>query len=346
LLNFQLLKLKLTYWFAILLKTVELQLFLMGMSLPILLGWGLPVSVVSWFATPLFAPLFSLFLLCSTLIFFSYFFMLPTWPIVWIMEKVCFVWLTVLSWYKPWWLIGFCVPHPLVLCIAPLSVIGIMHYKKHTHPWQRIWKMSVCIIFYCLLLKMYQYYTEPLIVHIPCNGGTLTVISTHTQTICIDNGTLAKKPPNSAWVEYELLPAITKKTGKTCITHLICLQSSVRSLEIISLLHKHTPLHAIILPFYYESGYSPYIVALHKLQKELYNKESDMHPLIIIHRKTSFTIEIDPQSNIVISNVKEEVASGSKTFLLLQVNGAVANTVLHVRAVKSEKRLPKNSKKD
>jgi hypothetical protein len=317
----------------------------MGMSLPILLGWGLPVSVVSWFATPLFAPLFSLFLLCSTLIFFSYFFMLPTWPIVFVMEKVCFLWLTILSWYKPWWLIGFCVPHPLILCIPPLSVVSIIHYKKHTHPWQRIWKMSASIIFYCLLLKMYQYSQEPLVVQIPCNGNTLTIISTHTQTICIDNGTLAKKPPNIAWIEYELLPAITKKTGKTCITHLICLQSSLRSLEIVSLLHKHTPLQMIILPFYYESGYSPYQRALHKLKKELIDKKSGKHPLKIIQKKGSFTLAIDPQSNIVISDVKEEVASERKTFLLLQVNGTVGNTALHIKAVKSKKRLPKNFKK-
>ncbi|HTM06131.1 MAG TPA: hypothetical protein VL201_02730, partial [Patescibacteria group bacterium] len=164
-----------------------------------------------------------------------------------------------------------------------------------------------------------------------------------TQTICIDNGALAQKPPNNAWIEYELLPAITKKTGKIGITDVICLQSSVRSLEIISLLHKHTPLQTIVIPAYHdEASHSSYHVALNRLKNELTNKDS----LTVINKADSFNLKIHPQSSIIISSSKQEVASQGKTFLLLQVHGTVGNTHVEMKALKIKKMYSKSFKKD
>lgn len=300
------------------------------MSLPILLGWGLPISLVSWFATPLFAPIFSLFLLCSTVIFFSYFLYLPTWPVVWVMEKTCTLWLLILSWYKHWWLIGFCVPHPLVLGIPVVCTLAIMHYKYYVHPWQRILYMSIVIIGYCLALKMYQYMHEPLITSIPCNGSALTIISTHDKTICIDNGCMAKKRPNIAWIEYELLPTITKKTGKTHITHFVCLKSSIRSLEIVKLLNKNSPLTLVIIPVIHSSNTEQYALALQEIKNIL-----SPHSLVLIDKQNRFELVINDQLRILIKNLNQEVSSQKKTFLSLQIYDSLNCIRLESKALKN-----------
>lgn len=327
------------------LKTVELQLFLTGMSLPILLGWGLPISVVSWFATPLFAPLFSLFLLCSTFIFFSYFLYLPTWPVVWTMEQLCSVWLTVLSWYQQWWLIGFYIPHPCILVIPPFVMLAIMHYKNHTHILGRIFKMALFIVGYCLLLKMFQYAQEPLIVTIPCNGSYLTIISTHTSTICIDNGCLAKKAPNNAWIEYELLPTITKHTGKTCITHIICLQCSLRSLEIVKLLDKASPLTLIVIPASHGLQSLPYGQSLKEFKKNILDT-NQQGKLILVDKKNQCTLNITDTLRLIIKNIGKDIASEQKTYLSLQMHNNMDYSILEWKALKSKKSMSKTDKKE
>ena len=109
---------------------LQLQLFLTLTAFPILLAWGLPLSWMSLISTPLFSPLFTLFLLLSSLIFFTELLFLPNALFIYGLEKVAQFWLWILHFENGSWLIGFTKPSFLLLLLCPLSTLFIMHHKK------------------------------------------------------------------------------------------------------------------------------------------------------------------------------------------------------------------------
>src|SRR5260370_32295969 len=84
-------------WQQSLLKSIQLQLFISFISLPFLIGWGLPISLLTPVSTLIFGPFLTCFLLISSLIFFLKLFYVPNAALVSCLELITSVWLAFLN---------------------------------------------------------------------------------------------------------------------------------------------------------------------------------------------------------------------------------------------------------
>src|SRR5579872_7319919 len=142
-------------WRLSLLKALQLQLFLSLISLPFLISWGLPISIMSVFSTILFGPFLTAFLLISSCIFFTQLLHIPNSFFVWLLEIVTTTWQSVLSIHQQWWLIGFTTPPLIVaLCIIPCT-LAILHNKYITTVYVRTTLLALLLIVTCFALKFF-----------------------------------------------------------------------------------------------------------------------------------------------------------------------------------------------
>src|SRR5438552_892464 len=94
-----------------------LQFFLMLISLPILISWGLPISLTTIFGNFFFTPFLTLFLLLSSLLLFFEIAHIPNYFIAYLLDFITRVWYFLLTFDKKYWLIGFAKPSLIVLFI-------------------------------------------------------------------------------------------------------------------------------------------------------------------------------------------------------------------------------------
>lgn len=322
-------------------RILELQLFLTALSTPLLVGWGLPISVVSWFATPLFAPIFSAFLILSSIIFVGYFLYIPLYPFTWALHKTTQLWIWLLSFGSPRWLIGFKQPPLPFLLILPIAAFFIIHYRPFTKAWIRIVLLALAIITFCTSLKLIQYYGYPAIKTIACHNRNIYVVSDRNNTIVIDNGALATKPSNRSWLEYELLPTITKNTGKTAITTIISLQASLRTIETIQLINEHHPLHSVILPPVLSSLTTKLTEKLDELNKEL---AKNNRTITFVDPKKDLILK-NEGNQIIISSLSRHIATQKQNTVLLKAIIETKNTKIEIMPLKKQPFLKKNNNK-
>jgi len=112
---------KIQRWF---LRFIQVQLFITTISLPILLSWGLPISLLSPLGNLIFFPVLVLFLLLSSLVFFFEIIHIPNEWLIYCLEKVTLAWFSILSIGNgATALIGFSKPPKLFLIALPLLTL-------------------------------------------------------------------------------------------------------------------------------------------------------------------------------------------------------------------------------
>ena len=192
---------KITSWIV---RFVQVQLFLTAVSAPILLSWGLPISVLSLLGNLLFFPALVAFLTLSSTIFFLELLHIPNGAPIWCLEKLTSAWLSAMSLTSgPKWLVSFRTPSEYLLILLPLLAFGILYYKK-TSPLSRsvplLALLLVCSFGYLKITGQPTTVVE----QIPCNGGQITLIKSDGTTTLIDPGVLGRRGSASSWAEYTL----------------------------------------------------------------------------------------------------------------------------------------------
>ncbi len=204
-------------------KFVHIQLFITLISLPILVSWGMPISLLTFAGNFFFGPLLSVFLLFSSLIFFFEILHVPNGILIMCLEWVTDLWLKTMSWGTPHMLWALPMPPLLVAIIIPLGALAILHAKIIKH---RI----VAILCYGLFLTIiFAYGTwcnkQPdAITTLDCNNGAVTILHTDKQTCIIDPGVIGRRLSGPSWCEYTLLPHLAKQYGCSIIDHFIIAQ--------------------------------------------------------------------------------------------------------------------------
>jgi hypothetical protein len=228
-------------WYQSLLKSVQLQLFISFISLPFLISWGLPISLLTPISTLIFGPFLTCFLLISSLIFFLELLYIPNALCIWCLERVTSIWLACLNLEQRAWLIGFTNPPLVILLCIPLIAIAITHYKKITTTLMRTSLLALSLIITCAALKLFPY-THDAITMIPCNKGNITLInhpsrsSGRVEIMLIDPGFIASRPNYESLITYTLIPDIIQKTGSMHIDHLIVCKFNKRILDALQFL--------------------------------------------------------------------------------------------------------------
>lgn len=232
-----------------LLNSLQLQLFISFISLPFLIAWGLPISLMSPISTLLFGPFLTIFLLISSLLFFLELFYLPNTILVWLLEKTTSIWISCLQLEQRAWLISFCKPPSIVLFFIPFIALAIIHSKKITCAIRRAILLALFLILTCSLLKFFPYRHHPY-EKIPCNKGEITLIN-HNKILClIDPGYMAARPSYESFISYTLVPEIIQKTGKLEIDHVIICKFNQRILQALTFLASKITIKNIYIPYW------------------------------------------------------------------------------------------------
>jgi hypothetical protein len=244
------------------LSFVHLQAFLTLICLPILILWGLPISILSPLGNIIFSPFLTLFLLLSSLIFFCEILYIPNSLFIWLLDMLTRVWTYILSFQHKYALVGLRIPPLWVLIAIPLLAFCILHYRA-THAKKRAALLLTLLTFAtCAGLKLYSRYHEPIIfiertLKRPAKNlpepevgrapseqrelGSVILARAGREYLLIDPGYIGNSVSATSWVSYTLVPEIIKKTGTLTIDHLVVLQLNGATLEaLITLCNKMT----------------------------------------------------------------------------------------------------------
>lgn len=236
-----------SFVFSWLCRFVYVQYFLMLVSLPILIGWGLPFSMHSALGNLIFTPLITLFLLASCLLFFCTLLNLPCTIPLWLCEQTASVWHGMLSYAQRDWLIG--CPHAAwFITVGPLLVACILlKITQHASGLVKALSMFGAFCTTCVVIQLSAWPMQK--VHtIPCNNDIVTLIMHRNQVTVVDPGSLGGSQSASSWTQYTLAPELVRTTGKTKIDNFVVLRANQTTLKAIISLHKKIRINNLYLP--------------------------------------------------------------------------------------------------
>jgi hypothetical protein len=228
------------------LRFLQLQLFITLVALPILLCWGLPISILSPIGNLIFGPILTAFLFLSSLLFFTQLCGIPNSWIVWGLEHVTQFWLYSMKTDSHPWLFGFARPSFIILILIPAAALIILHLKKIKYVFQSVACLTILLLLFCTYIQVMHSKTCS-IDTLACNKGELTLIHDNAQLVVIDPGVIGQRISAKSWTEFTLMPHLVKMSGKTTIDCLILMQPGGSLFEAIALLIKKIKIRKILL---------------------------------------------------------------------------------------------------
>lgn len=233
------------------LNFIQTQLIVTIVTIPILVGWGLSLSLMSFVGNLIFAPILTIFLMLSSMIFFTELLCIPNSWLILCLEQFTQSWDNVLSCGQSRWLIEFYNPPTLILVAIPIVTFFVMHFGKFTTDKARILALSgiLAVVIFGFLSVQYWHIVAPtnnflnqsiLPIHLTSNGSGSKTSSPHgidiypctpgTITI-VDDGFFSHRPSPEKAVAYELKPYIVKKFGSVSIKELTINRPGKRNFE-------------------------------------------------------------------------------------------------------------------
>jgi len=218
-------------WIA---RFIELQCFLTLVSLPILLFWGLPISLLTFAGNLIFTPFLTAFLLFSTLLFLTYLLHLPDAWLIWLLEQVTRCWHWCLQQATTAWLVPLQKPAFIWCSIIFIGALIIVHVKKP----KKIPHRALLIASYLAVVCIALMYQQPTIAQltIPYGRKEIVIAQEHGIITLNDPAAFGCKPSPQSWIEYTLLPALISNFGTKKIDVVRSDKSSQRVLEAITTL--------------------------------------------------------------------------------------------------------------
>ena len=227
-------------WFV---TFVQVQFFLSLISLPILIAWGLPFSLMTMIGNLIFAPFLTAFLLCSSLVFFTEILHIPNSFCIWLLEKATTIWLWCLQWNSKTWMIGFKLS---VLPFAIIAAILAIIILQHTHWGQRTPSALLYTLLFWIILSTNKILSIPSEVSVTCNKRTVSVHNKDDKLIMIDNGGLGEKINPSSWISYTLMNTLTQQFGTVILDTIYVNQSKLPTLDGLHTLCEETRVNTIV----------------------------------------------------------------------------------------------------
>lgn len=200
---------------------LAIQLYITLVSLPILIAWGIPISVASPIGNMIFSPFLTFFLLLSSIIFFTELIGIPNMVFIKLLEYTHDAWSYILSFGTNKWLLYYKLPSYYALCGLAVIPFAILLHKKMTLRHITLGCLAALVMVTALLTQRYSAYN----VHtIDCNGKPLTLVTSSRDTMIFDTGALGHKISMPSWVEYSLIPLLAQTYGINTIDHLVILK--------------------------------------------------------------------------------------------------------------------------
>lgn len=230
-------------------KFVHIHLFLTLFSLPILIWWGLPISIMALIGNCIFNSVLTLFLLISSLLFFSELLGIPNGLLVTLLEYVGSWWLWLLKYGSSSWLLSFAQPPVIVLCFVPLAALALVHYRLTHRPVRNLFCLFALLIGIYLICS-FMHHPMNKIESIACGKQSLFYVADKGQKVLIDTGALASNASAPSWVLFTLTPLLIKKNGSTYIDTIIISKPKVRTFQALSAFLTSITIKTLVIPRY------------------------------------------------------------------------------------------------
>lgn len=228
-------------------KTIYLQLFVLLISFPILIYWGIAISPFCIFSTPFFTPLLTLFLFSSSLFFACLLFNISPLFFGYLLEKCATCWLLFFEWKHPISCFNFStILFPLLL-FCPLFAIFIVISRKSLY--KKITFLLLGFGVSITFIKLFDWHQNAHF-FIPCHTKKISLYKKNGILIVFDPGVIGARPSARSWTTFELLPAIAIHTGSSHIDHFIMGTINQRSLEAATALLEKNAISFLYLPFF------------------------------------------------------------------------------------------------
>ena len=222
---------------------LELQLLISVVILPILIAWGLAISIMSIFGNLIFAQFLTVFILVSTILFTCDFFGIPNSYVVICLERVTNIWHYFLSFGSVHWLVGY--PELLfpLSALAALAACG-MYIKKIKNQHHRI----LILMFLCAITPIAKTFLDSSYQHTTILQGNqkFHIIKKNGAIYAFDCGALGARPSSQSWIEYTLTPHMIKTMGATHIDMLVLCKSNSRTKSAAQALMENIPVTRLI----------------------------------------------------------------------------------------------------
>lgn len=190
-------------------------------SLPILVAWGIPVSVMSPVGNLVFVPFLSATLFLCSCLFAAFLGGFEPSILTFAIKKMVTAWLWCLGLGSPSWMIGFSFPGIIGLsCLSLFSWWVIRSYVIRRYLRREILAPLV-LVGYSLLLFTFTLFTKrdlPALLTIPETDNKLVLITDLKGTTTLtDNGFFETIRDPQKFIAYTLRPYLIKKYGITSI---------------------------------------------------------------------------------------------------------------------------------
>lgn len=302
-------------------RFLELQLFITIVSLPILIAWGIPISLLSFAGNLLFSPVFVGFLFLSSIIFFCEILYIPSTPFTYLLTWLTHFWTACLNMGSNKALVGYALQPTLVLCALPICALFFLQHKTLSKTrLQRIGGYTLLLIIFCSYATFLGT-SQQCVKKIEHNKKHATIMNDHGHITVIDEGALGRSLSSASWSEYTLLPTIIKETGHTKIDTLILTKPGKIMFDVVEKLCTKIPIKQIYLIIWEGTLPKYYWRSFFKLKEAAQKNE------ITFSRIGKYPITITTSQNSCITIIPEKVTrtSGPFSYQKLTINHIIDN---------------------
>lgn len=198
---------------------LQLQIFLSIISLPFLIGWGLPLSLFTLLGNIFFIPFFTVFLFISSLFFFAVLCSLPLTFLSWLLEQLCQIWLWFLQYGQKTWLLALSTQHLFLFIVLALCLV--IHCVQLPFSLEHACMYSI-LTAGALLFAHYTSLPSCTRVSITCAQRHLDAYIDHHQVTLVDpSNALGTLKNSEAWITYTLVPLLNRLCGTFLLTIIV-----------------------------------------------------------------------------------------------------------------------------
>jgi len=308
-------------------------------SLPILVMWGLPLSVLSPIGNLVFAPALTCSLLASSLLFFMQLFYIPYTVPRLVFSTVSRCWQTIPP-YNLCPLIGIPRCPWQMLILISIATLFCLHLRYSQTPPRRAFLLTTTLICLIAILR-YTAERRPDIMPIAFNGTHVYLVLIKDNCILIDTGALGKQKSSVSWAGHELIQEIVKLTGKTSIDHIITLQPNHFTFEALIALHEKFRVKQTYIPIWQGHLKLSVYNAFRRLRKIIIEQERN---LTRINHTTSHAIK----NTLIFSlnNIGKTITHGNTTYPVIELLCFVDSNVSRFYPAKYKKNPLLNGRKE
>ena len=233
-----------------LLAFIQTQLIVTLVAIPLLVGWGLGFSLMTFVGNLIFTPLLMLTIMLSSLLFFTQLLTIPNEWLVSLFSLTTHTWDNILQWGNKNWMIVFAHPGIIPLALIPIITFLLLKHRSINTQAKRIAGMSVLLVLTYAGLWLYQKQTNIYCAKEFKSHGFSVFLVDQNHIKFVDHTFFNTKASVDKTVEFELKQTLVKHFGNRMIKELVLANPGQRSFAGAQQLCRHFTVKTVVIPFF------------------------------------------------------------------------------------------------